>query len=134
MKLTPPPDLTDALQARFARVAARLEDVPALVPTDVAATAGRVLTISDFVLRVLERHPDALLARLADRAPLAPATLAPRLPPPDLAEAAAMTELRRLRQIELARNRVARSRGALLCRREAFPQAQKTDRMPSAES
>ena len=102
MKLTAPPDLPAALNARFDLVA----DLAAVDPgwsSEVAATAARVVTISDFVLGVLKRFPRELTARVADRAPLTPATLAASLDRASRTEAEAMAELRRVRQIELAR-------------------------------
>ena len=102
MKLTAPPDLPAALNARFDLVA----DLAAVDPgwsSEVAATAARVVTISDFVLGVLKRFPRELTARVADRAPLTRATLAASLDLSSRTEAEAMAELRRVRQIELAR-------------------------------
>jgi [glutamine synthetase] adenylyltransferase / [glutamine synthetase]-adenylyl-L-tyrosine phosphorylase len=103
VKLARPPDLPAALQSRFDRVAERLADIEVVLPADVAATAGRVCVVSDFVLNVLRRFPDELAARLADTAPLARNTLAARFDLTAKTEAEAMTELRRVRNVELAR-------------------------------
>ena len=65
--------------------------------------AARVVMISDFVLGVLRRFPRELAERVADRAPLSRETLAASLDRKSLSEADAMAELRRVRQIELAR-------------------------------
>ena len=102
MKLSAPPDLPAALQARFER-AADLGEIDLRWPADIAASAGRVVTVSDFVLGVLKRFPRELTERVADRAPLTPKTLSLLLDLAGRSESAAMTELRRVRQIELAR-------------------------------
>jgi glutamate-ammonia-ligase adenylyltransferase len=102
VKLSAPPDLPAALQPRFERVA-DLGELDLRWPADIAASAGRVLTISDFVLGVLKRYPHELTERLGDRAPLTPKMLALRLDLAGRTESAAMAELRRVRQIELAR-------------------------------
>ena len=102
MNLSAPPDLPTSLQARFERVA-DLGEIDPGWSDDVAATAARVVTISDFVLGVLTRFPRELAARVADRAPLTRETLAASLDLASRGEADAMTELRRVRQIELAR-------------------------------
>jgi glutamate-ammonia-ligase adenylyltransferase len=80
-----------------------LAEVPIEPPADVAASAGRVVVVSDFVLGVLRRFPDELVARLGDHTPLTRTTLATRLKLASKTEAAAMTALRRVRNIELAR-------------------------------
>ncbi len=102
MKLTAPADLPAALRARFELVA-DLGDVDPDWPGDLAGTAARVVTISDFVLGVLKRFPRELAARVSHRAPLTRETLAASLDLDGCAEADAMAELRRVRQIELAR-------------------------------
>ena len=102
MKLSDPPDLPADLEARFERIAI-LSELDARWPTDIAASAGRVVAISDFVLRVLKRFPRELAERVADRAPLTPKTLALRLDLDGRSEAEAMVELRRMRNVELAR-------------------------------
>ena len=102
MKLTAPPDLPAALKARFDLVA-DLGEIDPGWSDDVAATAARVVTISDFVLGVLRRFPRELAARAADRMPPARESLGASLDLANRSEAAAMGELRRVRQIELAR-------------------------------
>ncbi len=102
MKLSAPPDLPAALSARFALVA-DLGEIDPGWSGNVAATAARVVTISDFVLGVLKRFPRELAARVADRAELTRETLASSLDLSNRTQAAAMAELRRVRQIELAR-------------------------------
>ena len=97
MKLTAPPDLPAALMARFELVA-DLGEIDPGWSGDVATTAARVVTISDFVLGVLRRFPRELVARVADRAPLSRETLAASLDRKSLSEADAMAELRRVRQ------------------------------------
>src|SRR5262249_54680284 len=102
VKLTAPPDLPAALNARFDLVA----DLGELDPgwsEEVAATAARVVTISDFLLGVLRRFPRELAARVADRAALTRERLASLLDLANRTETDAMAELRRVRQIELAR-------------------------------
>ncbi len=103
MKLIRPPDLPAALQSRFDRVAEQSAEVDIALPADLAATAGRVCVVSDFVLGVLRRFPNELAARLADTAPLTRKTLAASLDLTSKTEAEAMTELRRVRNVELAR-------------------------------
>jgi [glutamine synthetase] adenylyltransferase / [glutamine synthetase]-adenylyl-L-tyrosine phosphorylase len=98
-----PPDLPAALQSRFDRVAERLADVEIVLPAELGATAGRVCVVSDFVIGVLRRFPQELAARLADAAPLTRKGLATRLDLTSKAEAEAMTELRHVRNVELAR-------------------------------
>ncbi len=70
---------------------------------EIAASAARVVVVSDFVLGVLRRFPEQLVERLHDRAPLTPETLAAQFDLGSKTEAAAMTELRRVRNVELAR-------------------------------
>jgi len=103
VKLIPPPDLPPALQSRFERAAQRLADIALDLPGEIAATAGRVVVVSDFVSGILQRLPGELVERLADRAPLTTRRLAARLDLAGKTEAAAMTELRRVRNVELAR-------------------------------
>ena len=97
-----PPDVPRGLEARAAHVADRLKGLPAEV-ANLVATAQRVGLASDFVLDVLTRFPRELAARLDDRASLARSALEAALNLGDRAEAAAMTQLRRVRQIEMAR-------------------------------
>jgi glutamate-ammonia-ligase adenylyltransferase len=103
VKLTAPPDLPPALQGRFEQVAERMLELPEVLPPEAAATAARVLTISDYAFAVLARFPEQLAERLADSAPLDPVTLAARLDLSSCDEAGAMAELRRVRRVELAR-------------------------------
>jgi glutamate-ammonia-ligase adenylyltransferase len=103
LNLHRPPDLPAALQSRFDRVEERLADVEIVLPGELAATAGRVCVVSDFVIGVLARFPAELAARLADPAQLTRKTLAARLDLASKTEAEAMTELRRVRNVELAR-------------------------------
>src|SRR5690606_40789298 len=56
------------LRARAEQVRASL--APLSLPPEVAASAPLVATVSEFVLRVLERHSAALAERLRDTAPL----------------------------------------------------------------
>jgi len=102
VKLSDPPDLPADLEARFERIAI-LSELDARWPADIAASAGRVVAVSDFVLRVLKRFPHELAERVADRAPLTPKTLALRLDLRGRTEADAMAELRRVRNVEIAR-------------------------------
>ncbi len=102
MKLTAPPDLPATLRARF-DLAADLGDIDPSWSADVAASAARVVTISDFLLRILKRFPRELAARVADRAPLTRGTLAASLDLAGCTQADAMAMLRRVRQIELGR-------------------------------
>ncbi|HEX5045923.1 MAG TPA: bifunctional [glutamate--ammonia ligase]-adenylyl-L-tyrosine phosphorylase/[glutamate--ammonia-ligase] adenylyltransferase [Gammaproteobacteria bacterium] len=95
------PDVPPELTARAARAAERLAGLP--VDAAVLATAQRVGLASDFVLDVLARFPPELAARLEDRERLARPALEARLELGDSSEAAAMTQLRRIRQIEMAR-------------------------------
>ena len=102
MKVTAPPDLPAALRARF-DLAADLGDIDPSWSADVAASAARVVTISDFTLRVLKRFPRELAARVADSAPLTREALAASLDLAGRTQADAMATLRRVRQIELGR-------------------------------
>jgi glutamate-ammonia-ligase adenylyltransferase len=100
-------DLPQLLREQWERIAQRLGD-----KFDRAAVANDRLTdalpgvaaCSDFFVGVLERHADELTARLVDDDPLDPASLAERL---DLracsGEPEAMTVLREVRQVEMAR-------------------------------
>jgi len=98
-----PVDLPPALEERFARVAARLADLDVELPTAAAKTLARVVLVSDFVLGVLLRHPQALSARVADDGPLDPMSITARLELAPGNEAQAMTALRRTRDVEMAR-------------------------------
>ncbi len=103
MRLLRPPDLPEALEDRYERVAARLADVELALPPALAPDLARVALASDFVLSVLLRWPDELLGRLDDRQPLDAAAVAARLKLAGLSEAQAMAALRRTRQVEMAR-------------------------------
>jgi glutamate-ammonia-ligase adenylyltransferase len=98
-----PSDLPAALAARYERVAARLAELEAPLPPALAADAVRVTIVSEFVLGVLLRHPEALVARLADPAPLDVARLDASLTLAGRPESEAMRALRETRQIEMAR-------------------------------
>ena len=98
-----PADLPRALTPRFERVRDRLASLDVELPADATATAARVCVVSDFVLDVLTRLPGRLAARLADPKPLTDTALRAALRLEGASEQAAMTELRRLRQVELAR-------------------------------
>ncbi|HEX7238372.1 MAG TPA: bifunctional [glutamate--ammonia ligase]-adenylyl-L-tyrosine phosphorylase/[glutamate--ammonia-ligase] adenylyltransferase [Gammaproteobacteria bacterium] len=104
MILQRPVDLPAALEERFARAAARLADVDIELPPSAAKTAARVVVVSDFVLRALERHPQLLSARLAHDAPLDPESIAAQLGVAGVSdERQAMAALRRTREVEMAR-------------------------------
>ncbi len=99
MNLAPPADLPPALRERFAQVAGRL----AALEVELSEAAGRVLVVSEFVLSVLERHPERLAARLADPAALSRAAVRRQVSLQGASEAEAMAALRRLRHVEAAR-------------------------------
>ena len=94
--------VTPELTARAAHVAERLAGLPAEV-AHLTPAAQRVGVASDFVLDVLARFPAELAARLEDREQLARTALVAHLDLGDASEAAAMKQLRRIRQIEMAR-------------------------------
>jgi glutamate-ammonia-ligase adenylyltransferase len=96
------PEVPRALEARAAHVAERLEALPREV-AHLRATAQRVGIASDFVLDVLLRFPRELARRVEDAGPLARPALEAALAVTDASEAAVMKQLRRVRQIELAR-------------------------------
>src|SRR3954464_1813678 len=91
VKLSAPPGLPAALRARFERVA-DLGEIDPGWSSDVAATAGRVVSVSDFALGILRRFPRWLAARVADRAPLTRETLEASLSLESRSEADAMAE------------------------------------------
>ncbi len=103
MKLPPPPGLPSALEQRYRFVEERLAKLDFAPGARVAATAGRVAVVSDFVLGVLVRHPAELLARLEDDAALAHDALRATVDIEGLPEPDAMAVLRRRRNVELAR-------------------------------
>jgi glutamate-ammonia-ligase adenylyltransferase len=84
-------------------VGARLADAEVELPPSAAKTVARVVVVSDFVLGVLLRYPDALSSRLADDGPLDPQSVAARLELQPGNDARAMTALRRTRSVEMAR-------------------------------
>jgi glutamate-ammonia-ligase adenylyltransferase len=98
-----PLDFPAALHPRFERIAGQLSELTIDLPPAVADSAVRVALVSDFVLGVLLRFPQELVARLDDPAPLTREVLAPRLDLGALSESQVMAQLRRLRQIEMAR-------------------------------
>ena len=106
VNLTPPPDLPAELTSRWRHIAGRLNELPADAFSDCPAAArsvSRVALCSDFVLSTLLREPRALVARVADDAPLSEALLAGRLRLSGCSEAQAMRTLRRVRNLEMAR-------------------------------
>ena len=103
MKLQRPADLPAALEERYARAAERLAELAVELPQSAAQSAARVLVVSDFVLNVLARYPQALCERLADDAPLDAQSIESRLRLDACSEPEAMAALRRTRQIEMAR-------------------------------
>ncbi len=103
MILQRPVDLPAALEERYTRVAARLADLDVELPAPAAKTVARVVVVSDFVLGVLLRHPEALSSRLADDGPLDPQSIVARLALEGRNDSQAMAALRRTREIEMAR-------------------------------
>ncbi len=103
MDLAAPADLPPPLRERFAHVAARLAAVDVELPAAARAGAGRVLVVSEFVLSVLERHPERLAARLADASVLTRDAVREQAQLEGASEAQAMAALRRLRHVEAAR-------------------------------
>ena len=101
--LQPPSDLPATLTERYERVAARLADLAVPLPPELEESAVRVAVVSDFVLGVLLRYPQALPERLRDSGPLDAAGIRARLDLASSNESQAMTALRRTRQIEMAR-------------------------------
>jgi glutamate-ammonia-ligase adenylyltransferase len=102
VKIAAPADLPPGLEDRFAQAAIRLADVDVELPAALEQSAPRVLVISGFVTETLVRQPDALLARLADPAPVTVASLEAALDLSAASESEAMAALRRRRQVELA--------------------------------
>jgi glutamate-ammonia-ligase adenylyltransferase len=103
VKLPRPHDLPAALAGRHERVAARLAELDAVLPSALEASLAKVVLTSDFVLRVLLRWPELLIERLGDEQPLDPPSIRARLNLAGASEAQAMTALRRTRQVEMAR-------------------------------
>lgn len=102
MNLAAPNDLPEALGARWAEVAAQLAGLDLTLPATLADSLPRVLVASQFVLDTLQRQPEALLARLADEAPVSAPDFAASLEIAGLAEREAMAVLRRRRNVEMA--------------------------------
>jgi glutamate-ammonia-ligase adenylyltransferase len=98
-----PADLPAVLAARFERVAGRLAEREVSLPEHLAREVGRVTVVSDFVLAVLLRWPEALIERLGDPRPLEAAAIKARLGLKGRPDADAMRALRRTRQVEMAR-------------------------------
>ena len=106
MNLTAPPDLPTRLAGRWQRVGERIAAIPENLLAEhprAAETLPRVAVCSDFALTALLRHPEALLERLADLEPLSPERLAERFRIRGLPAAEAMTVLRQVRHVEMAR-------------------------------
>ncbi len=106
MSVSPPADLPSSLDARWSQVATRLSELTEGVFTDspkAAGTAGRVMVCSDFVLATLLRQTDRLLERLEDEEPLSAKDVTARFSLTGCSEAEAMTKLRRVRHVEMAR-------------------------------
>jgi [glutamine synthetase] adenylyltransferase / [glutamine synthetase]-adenylyl-L-tyrosine phosphorylase len=101
--LAPPSDLPATLGERYERVASRLRELRVALPPDLAESAVRVSIVSDFVLGVLLAHPEVLLERMRDAAPLDRAGIVGRLNLGAAPESEAMAALRRARQVEMAR-------------------------------
>ncbi len=101
-----PANLPRSLQAHWNQVATRLSELPQGLFTDLpiaAQTVGRVAVCSDFVLATLLRQPDALLDRLANDEPLTMLDVEARFDLAGCDETQAMSKLRRVRQVEMAR-------------------------------
>lgn len=100
-------DLPPLLREQWDHIAERLGDkLDRVVSVDeqLAGALPRVAACSDFFVAVLERHADDLTARLVDPEPLEPDRLAERFDLSGCAsEAEAMTVLRKVRQVEMAR-------------------------------
>ena len=106
MSVITPANLPQSLQAQWNLVATRLPELPQGLFTDLpiaAQTVGRVVVCSDFVLATLLRQPDALLDMLADEEPLTTPDVEARFALAGCDEAQAMSKLRRVRQVEMAR-------------------------------
>ena len=106
MSVIAPANLPSSLVAHWSQVATRLSDLPADLFTNlpkVAETMGRAAVCSDFILATLLRQPDALLERLADGEPLSAKDAIARFDLAGCSEAQAMSKLRQVRQVEMAR-------------------------------
>jgi glutamate-ammonia-ligase adenylyltransferase len=102
VKLKPPDDLPAPLAERFLQVGARLADIDGGLPPEYADSAGRVLTVSQFVQDTLVSQPEALIARLGDSSPVSRQSISDRLKFADASERDAQAKLRRFRDVELA--------------------------------
>jgi len=107
MKALLPSELPPLLGEQWVRVTERLGDKLecfAAAPEAISAALPGVAACSDFIVSVLERHADELIARLSDDGPLELEFLAARFDLSDCSgEPDAMTALRRVRQVETAR-------------------------------
>ena len=103
MQLERPANFPAQLDLRLTQVTARLAVLDGELTPEIAASIARVASISDFVVSVLLRQPEQLIARLLDTAPLSGESLRARIDLSGLAEHQAMSALRRFRQIEMAR-------------------------------
>ncbi|HEX5419441.1 MAG TPA: bifunctional [glutamate--ammonia ligase]-adenylyl-L-tyrosine phosphorylase/[glutamate--ammonia-ligase] adenylyltransferase, partial [Gammaproteobacteria bacterium] len=102
MKLAASSDLPSVLGERFSQAAARAAELDVDLPEPFEDSAAKVLLCSDFVLSVLLKHPAELAARLASGDALTRDAVEARWTA-TASEAEAMAELRRLRQVEMAR-------------------------------
>ncbi len=106
MDLTAPTDLPPQLAGRWQHVGERLAAIPDDLLAEhprAAETLPRVAICSDFALTTLIRHPQALLERLANDEPLSLELLAERFDLGGRTDAEAMTVLRQVRHVEMAR-------------------------------
>lgn len=103
MQLNAPLNLPATLEPRFAQVTARAAGLDVELPAALADTAGRVFTISEFVLGAVLKAPEQAIERIADHAPLSVERLISELDLAGRSEAEAMRILRRRRQLETAR-------------------------------
>jgi glutamate-ammonia-ligase adenylyltransferase len=97
LKLPFPPDLPTELDARREHVAQRVAAIDGAAPARAAEALARAVLISDFVLGVLERQPQRLVRRVEADDEGAHVAL------DGLTERDAMTRLRQIRQVEMAR-------------------------------
>ena len=98
-----PDKIPQELEARLRQAEERLASLGIELAPELAASAPRVMAISEFVSKVLTQHARSLVARLEDRTELAADELLSRLDLAEMAEPEAMAALRRLRQVEMAR-------------------------------
>lgn len=105
VKSAAPSRLPESLEPRWVATSARLAELPPalLERPEMARSVGRVALCSDFVLSILQRHGEELVARLADSAPLSHRRLREQVELGGLDERQAMAELRRMRNVEMAR-------------------------------